>query len=94
MTENQPADPDHPDATAVADPAAEQAEQPKPFFVVESGNPTAEEIAALTVVLAAAASGDEQPAPAPVSGWASPSRMMRSIGTAGFGGWRAEYQPR
>ncbi|WP_134322702.1 acyl-CoA carboxylase subunit epsilon [Cumulibacter soli] len=67
----------------------------KVLFRVSSGNPTAEELAALTVILAAAsAGGGEEPEPTPVGGWASPARRMRSIGTAGHGGWRAEFSPR
>ena len=71
-----------------------QAEDAKPFFVVESGNPTAEDIAALTLVLAAATSGgDAEAAPAPRA-WSAPVRRMRTIGHPGVGGWRAEYHPR
>ena len=77
------------------DGAANPAEALKVLFRVESGDPTPEELAALTVVLAAATSGgEEEPAARPVSGWASPTRRIRSIGTPGPGGWRAEYSPR
>ncbi len=44
------------------------------------GDPTAEEIAALVAVLAAAvprAVAEEPATPAPVSEWASPSRLLR-----------------
>ncbi|WP_228389387.1 acyl-CoA carboxylase subunit epsilon [Cumulibacter manganitolerans] len=106
MSEQKPADPDAPADTSrsssergtsdVETPHADDATAPPtPFFTIEAGNPTPEEIAVLTLVLAAAASGGEKaPAPKPVSGWASPARRMRSIGRPGFGGWRAEYQPR
>ena len=72
-----------------------QPEALKVLFRVESGNPTPEELAALTVVLAAATSGgEEEPAATPTGGWASPARRVRSIGTPGPGAWRAEYSPR
>lgn len=74
---------------------AEQSEQLKVLFRVESGNPTAEELAALTVVLAAATSGGEaEPEPKPIDGWAGTHRRVRSIGTPGVGAWRSQYSPR
>ncbi|MFV0532746.1 MAG: acyl-CoA carboxylase subunit epsilon [Cumulibacter sp.] len=66
----------------------------KVLFRVSSGNPTAEELAALTVILAAASAGGEEPGKKAVGGWASPARRMRSIGSPGHGGWRAEFSPR
>lgn len=82
--------------TEAANEETTQPEALKVLFRVESGNPTPEELAALTVVLAAATSGgEEEPAArTPAGGWASPARRVRSIGTPGFGGWRAEYSPR
>jgi len=90
VSEQQHAAPDTGDTAS-----AEQPPEAKPFFVVESGNPTPQEIAALTLVLAAAAGGDENDTPTPpVSGWARPVARMRRIGAPGPGAWRAEYAPR
>jgi hypothetical protein len=57
---------------------------------IVSGNPTPEEIAAVTVVLAAAANAPSAGKPAtPVGGWADPAlRLRRSIPT-GPGAWRS-----
>ena len=99
MSEQTPADPDTPTRPSsergTSDVETPQPDDAKPFFVVEYGNLTPEEIAALTVVLAAAtAGGEDEPDPTPVRGWASPARQMRSIISPGYGAWRAEYQPR
>jgi hypothetical protein len=54
------------------------------------GDPSAEELAALTALLAAFGTADAvEPAP-PVRGrWNDPAHSMRRAGTAGPGGWRA-----
>jgi hypothetical protein len=69
-----------------------------PLFEVAGGGATPEEIAALTVVLAAAASArqDTVPAgqPAVSPGWAERSRLLRSPLAHAPGGWRASARPR
>jgi hypothetical protein len=64
-----------------------------PHLVVVRGEPTAEELAALTAVLsaraAAARAAAEAPAePAPASGWRDRSRGLRSPLRPGPGAWR------
>jgi hypothetical protein len=69
-----------------------------PLFEVAGGGATPEEIAALAVVLAAAASARQdtvtpgQPAVSP--GWADRSRLLRSPLAHAPGGWRASARPR
>jgi hypothetical protein len=63
---------------------------------VVSGQPTAEETAAVVVVLSALASQagpDPAARPAP-SQWAARSRLMRAPLTPGPGAWRASALPR
>jgi acyl-CoA carboxylase epsilon subunit len=71
---------------------------PGPALEVTSGSATAEEIAALTVVLAAAAAGHQAAVPAPrlarAPGWADRSRLMSGPLAHGPGGWRASARPR
>ena len=59
------------------------------------GEPTADELAAVVVVLTArAAESDGQPAPRrPQSEWAAKSRQMRPQLTPGPGAWRASALP-
>jgi len=68
-----------------------------PLFEV-AGGATPEEIAALTVVLAAAAAArqDAVPAgqPAGTPGWADRSSLLRSPLAHAPGGWRASARPR
>jgi Acyl-CoA carboxylase epsilon subunit len=68
-----------------------------PQFEV-AGGATPEEIAALTVVLAAAAAArqDAVPAgqPAGAPGWTDRSRLLRSSLAHAPGGWRASARPR
>jgi hypothetical protein len=68
------------------------------LFEVVSGAATAEEIAALTAVMAAIAADrrDAVPARAPtaVSGWAERSRLLRSPLAHAPAGWRASARPR
>ena len=69
------------------------------LFEIVPGEATAEEIAALTAVLAAAAAAghrDAVPAPEParLSGWADRSRLLRNPLGHSAGGWRASARPR
>ncbi len=67
-----------------------QAPAPGPAFSVVSGEPTDEELAALTVVLLAATSGDTPAAPKRVTGsWSDPVQLARYPVRHGIGGWRA-----
>jgi hypothetical protein len=76
------------------------AEEPTPeerraLFRVVRGTPDDAELAALTAVIAAAASA--APAPArtgPVSRWADPAARLRAPLAAGPGAWRASTWPR
>jgi Acyl-CoA carboxylase epsilon subunit len=68
-----------------------------PVLTVVAGHPTAEELAAVVVVLSARggqAAGPERRAPARLSAWSARSRLMRSPATPGPGAWRASGQPR
>ena len=63
----------------------------RPLLRVVKGEPTAEELAALTVVVAALS---QRPArtrrrPVPVGAWASYADAHRRPQQAGHGGWRA-----
>ena len=53
------------------------------------GQPTAEELAALTVVVAALSARRTRRRPTPVGGWASPADAHRQPLRPGPGGWRA-----
>lgn len=67
----------------------------RPFLRVVRGEPDAAELAALTVVLAAAGGGDEEiPAPAPASGWARHVDLVGGPVRPGPDGWRASARPR
>jgi hypothetical protein len=76
----------------VPDPQPQQA----PALRVVSGQPTAEELAAVVVVFGAvAARGSSRPAGAPRrSQWAAPARLVRAPIVAGPGAWRASALPR
>ncbi len=65
-----------------------------PLLRVVRGGPTDEELAALTVVVAALA-GRERPRrrPVPVGAWASPAGAHRPVLRPGPGGWRAAGRP-
>lgn len=70
-------------------PAPDEETTPRPFLRVVSGNPTDEDIAVLTVVLAAAsAQGGEAPADTgPRNDWGRPADLLRPEwqgGPAGF----------
>ena len=60
-----------------------------PLLRVVKGEPTPEELAALTVVVAALTQRQSRPRPVPVAGWASPVHRVRRPLQAGPGGWRA-----
>ena len=65
-----------------------------PLLSIVKGDPSAEELAALTVVVAALA--QTRPArrhPRPVGAWASRTGVLRRPLTAGPGGWRAAGGP-
>ncbi|MFK5633068.1 MULTISPECIES: acyl-CoA carboxylase epsilon subunit [unclassified Ornithinimicrobium] len=68
-----------------------------PVIRVERGRPTPEQLAALTVVLAAAAA-DHGPADGstrlPRTMWTERSRFARPRPAVGAGGWRASSLPR
>jgi hypothetical protein len=61
----------------------------EPLLQVVRGEPTAEELAALTVVVAALSGRRERPRPIPVGAWASPAGAHRRPLHPGPGGWRA-----
>ncbi|MGD9525432.1 acyl-CoA carboxylase subunit epsilon [Pseudonocardia sp.] len=73
-------------------------EERRALFRVVRGEPTDEELAALTVVLAAVASGAggaggaERPRSRPV--WGDPEATLRRPLAAGPGAWRTTYWPR
>ncbi|WP_369141276.1 acyl-CoA carboxylase subunit epsilon [Modestobacter versicolor] len=65
-------------------------ENQRPLLRVVRGEPTAEELAALTVVVAALAQRrPDRRRPAPVGAWASRTDAVRTPLQAGPGGWRA-----
>ena len=66
------------------------------FIRIDRGEPTAEELAAVLAVLAAAGAGRESapPAPAPESGWTDRSRYVRGPISPAPNGWRAAGFPR
>ena len=71
--------------------------EPAPLFRVVRGRPSAEETAALTVVLVAARAARAsaaRTAPAkPASAWADRSRLLRSPVRPSPGGWRRSALP-
>ncbi len=70
-------------------------EERRALFRVVRGEPTAEELAALTVTLAAVASaGGADPAPRPRSAWNDPPAQLRRPLTVGPGAWQASTWPR
>jgi hypothetical protein len=64
-------------------------DDPRPLLRVVTGEPTAEELAALTVVVAALSQRRERRRPTPVGAWASFADGHRRALQAGPGGWRA-----
>lgn len=76
-----------PDTTAAGSDTA-------PAFRVVSGRPSDEELAALTLVLLAAGSGeDTAPARRVAGSWADPAHLARVPVRHGIGGWRAGALP-
>ena len=61
----------------------------QPLLRVVSGRPTDEELAALTVVVAALAQRRPRRRPTPVGAWASRADVVRAPLQPGPGGWRA-----
>jgi hypothetical protein len=74
--------------------AEQTPEERRALFRVVSGDPTPEELAALTVVLAAAASGGDEPPPARRDLWSNPADRVRRPLEVGPGAWRASVLPR
>jgi Acyl-CoA carboxylase epsilon subunit len=70
---------------------ADAAQEPgRPVLRIVRGEPTPEELAALTAVLAAAAGGGEEPEPErPRSLWADRTSLVRRPLVPGRGAWRA-----
>ncbi|MGY1804679.1 acyl-CoA carboxylase subunit epsilon [Blastococcus sp. SYSU D00922] len=66
-----------------------EAPQRPPLLRVVKGEPSAEELAALTVVVAALSQRRERRRPAPVGAWAAYTDGHRRPLAAGHGGWRA-----
>ncbi|TQM15205.1 acyl-CoA carboxylase epsilon subunit-like protein [Pseudonocardia kunmingensis] len=69
-------------------------EERRAAFRVVRGNPTDEELAALTVVLAAAASAPASAAPAAHDRWSDPTARFRVPLHPGPGAWKASTWPR
>jgi Acyl-CoA carboxylase epsilon subunit len=68
-----------------------------PVLTVVAGDPSAEELAALTVALSAVLAARGGPAVQPgraASGWADRSRMMGAAPSAGPDAWRRSTWPR
>jgi len=69
----------------------------RPALRVVAGRPTAQELAAVVVVLSArsaAPAGPAVAAPSASSQWAARSRLLREPVAAAPGGWRASGLPR
>ena len=64
-------------------------DEPRPLLRVVKGEPTAEEIAALTVVVATLSQRRTRRRPTPVGAWASYADGHRGRLQHGPGGWRA-----
>ncbi|MGY2129956.1 acyl-CoA carboxylase subunit epsilon [Blastococcus sp. SYSU DS0617] len=72
---------------------AEQTAPATPLLRVVKGEPSTEELAALTVVVAALSQRRERRRPTPVGAWASYGRSHRATLRTGPGGWRAAGGP-
>jgi hypothetical protein len=68
--------------------------EPRPLLRVVKGEPSAEELAALTVVVAALSYGGQNRRAVPVGGWADFGAAHRRPLRPGAGGWRAAGWPR
>jgi hypothetical protein len=64
-------------------------DQARPLLRVVKGEPTAEELAALTVVVAALSQRRPRRRPTPVGAWAERGDAVRRPLQPGPGGWRA-----
>jgi hypothetical protein len=64
-------------------------EPQRPLLQVVKGEPTAEELAALTVVVAALSRRRPRRRPTPVGAWAERADVVRRPLRPGPGGWRA-----
>ena len=64
-----------------------------PLLRVVRGEPTDEELAALTVVVAALSQRRPRRRPTPVGAWASRTGAVRTPLVAGPGGWLAAGRP-
>ena len=71
-----------------AEEASREASQ-RPVLRVVRGDPSPEELAALTVVLAAASGGGEEPEQGPPSSWTDRSTLVRRPLHPGRGAWVA-----
>lgn len=65
-----------------------------PVIRIERGNPTPEQLAALTLVLTAASGDDGAATPRPRTLWTARSRYARPRPAVGPGAWRASSLPR
>ena len=72
---------------------SEQADSQRPLLRVVRGEPTAEELAALTVVVAALSQRRARRRPVPVGAWADHGSAHRPALRPGPGGWRAAGSP-
>ena len=79
----------------MSEETGQPAEQPRrPLLRVVRGEPTHEELAALTVVVAALSQGrGPRRRPAPVGAWGSPAHGHRRAHAVGTGGWQASGRP-
>ncbi|MQA14007.1 MAG: acyl-CoA carboxylase subunit epsilon [Pseudonocardiaceae bacterium] len=66
----------------------------RPLLRVVRGDPSDDELAALTAVLAATASQPAPEPPRPRSAWGDPARRLRTPLHPGPGAWRASALPR
>jgi hypothetical protein len=73
----------------MAEETTDLAEQRRPLLRVVKGEPSAEELAALTVVVAALSQRRTRRRPSPVGAWASSADAHRRPLQPGPGGWRA-----
>jgi hypothetical protein len=72
-----------------AGPATDRLTSPATLRII-NGNPTPEELAAVTVVLTAlSGGGDAGPTPVIAGGWADPALRLRRPIPPGPGAWRA-----
>ena len=85
---------DDPVSDDPADSGEPTPEQRRALFRVVRGEPTDAELAALTVVLAAAAAGGDEAPATPRDRWSDPAAAMRVPLTVGPGAWRTSHWPR